>query len=95
MASNDNEVAERRRDARHPLDGTVRIRLPAQAVVGSGENVSDDGVHFVADTALQVEVELPGQGTVRRGELVRVSPMGGGRVGFAIRFPPEPGPSEP
>jgi hypothetical protein len=83
----DKQVAERRRDGRQAIAGTVTVRLPAQAVVGPGENVSADGVFFVADGSLQVEVTLPGESKARRGELVRVAAMGEGRVGIAIKFP--------
>lgn len=88
MATKDNQLADRRRDVRQAVGGEVTVRLPAQEIVGPGENVSADGVFFVAEAALQVEVTLPGSGEVRRGELVRVHQMGGGRVGIAIRFPP-------
>ncbi|MEZ5962328.1 MAG: hypothetical protein R3F56_00650 [Planctomycetota bacterium] len=90
MATEDKDVAERRRDFRQSLAGTVTVRLQAQDIVGPGENVSPDGVFFVAEAALPVEVILPGTSEVRQGELVRVTQMGAGRVGVAIRFPPAP-----
>jgi hypothetical protein len=88
MATFDDQLGERRRDDRQRLGGTVTVRLPAQAVVGPGENISSDGVFFVTEAALEVEVTLPGEVEARRGELVRLTQIGGGRVGVAIRFPP-------
>lgn len=84
--ADDSETAERRQDTRRDLAGKVTVRLPAQGLVGPGENVSPDGVFFVADAALQVEVTLPGESEPRRGELVRLTAMGEGRVGIAIKF---------
>ena len=86
MAANDKELAQRRRDDRQAVAGTVIVRLPAQEVVGPGQNISADGVFFVADGVLQVEVTLPGETQPRRGELVRVTAMGEDRVGIAIKF---------
>jgi len=91
MKSNDELTAERRQQTRASLSGTVTVRLPEQEVVGPGENVSADGVFFVAEAALRVEVLLPGEELPRRGELVRVTAMGEGRVGFAVRFAPAGG----
>lgn len=87
MANKDNQVGERRQEERQYIGGTVTVRLPAQAVVGPGENVSADGLFFVAEGALLADVTLPGELEVRRGELVRVTAMSEGRVGIAIRFP--------
>ncbi len=87
MAANDNGLAERRRDDRQAVAGAVRVRLPTQDVVGPGENVSAEGLFFVITGALEVEVTLPGESLVRRGELVRVAAMSEGRVGIAIKFP--------
>lgn len=86
MAANDNGTAERRRDDRRDLSGKVTVSVPAQALDGSGENVSDDGLYFVSGSALEVEVQLPGEATPRRGKLVRVAAMAEGRVGIAVKF---------
>lgn len=88
MATEDNQGPERRRDNRQSLGGAVTVQLPAQEIVGPGENLSSDGVFFVAAGAVVVEVILPGTSEVRRGELVRVTQMGAGRIGVAVRFPP-------
>lgn len=86
MAANDNGTAERRRDDRRDLSGKVTVSVPAQALDGSGDNVSDDGLYFVAGSALEVEVQLPGEATPRRGKLVRVAALAEGRVGIAVKF---------
>jgi len=80
-----NEV-DRRDSNRTPLDGTVTLAFERQDIVGPGENVSDDGVFFVAATSLRVRVKLPGETGWRDGDVVRVQSMGEGQLGFAVRF---------
>lgn len=87
MRTDDNHVAERRHNERRALGGTVTVRLPAQELVGPGENASPEGVYFVTEGKLDVDVVLPGETEPRRGELVRVTQMGDGRLGIAVRLP--------
>lgn len=77
---------KRRGDRREAMDGVVTVRFEDQQVVGPGQNVSDEGLFFVADGAVRVAVEVEGDGGCRSGEVVRVQSMGEGKVGIAIRF---------
>lgn len=74
-----------RQSPRVELDGEVTIRFDAGAIVGSGENISVQGVFFTADGSLPVTVQVAGRGDVR-GRLVRLESMGDGRIGIAVRF---------
>ena len=72
--------------------GTVRLPLPDEVTVsietvtlrGSGENVSESGVYFIADEVVRVRVAIGG--TTIGGDLVRIESHGQGRTGIAIRF---------
>lgn len=76
---------EIRRASRVDLDGEVTIRFDSGAILGSGQNISEQGVFFTAAAALPVTVHLAGRGEVR-GELVRLETIGDGRIGIAVRF---------
>ena len=80
-------TTDRRSPPREPLEGDVVVEVDATRIVGPGQNISDDGVFFIADAAIPVKVRLEGSAEVRTGELVRVESMGGGKVGIAVRFP--------
>ena len=67
------------------IDSEVTIRFEAGAIVGSGENMSVQGVFFTADGSLPVTVQVAGRGDVS-GRLVRLESMGDGRIGIAVRF---------
>lgn len=69
----------------------VTIRFEAGSIVGSGENISLQGVFFTADGSLPVTVQVAGRGEAR-GKLVRLESMGDGRIGIAVRFD-EPAPA--
>ncbi|MHC5062662.1 MAG: hypothetical protein ACYTG5_01655 [Planctomycetota bacterium] len=77
---------ERRGDARQPFEGEIRVRLLDPILVGPGENISGDGVFFVTEGSVQVEVSAGEDGKVYQGELVRLHSMGGGKTGVAVRF---------
>lgn len=77
-----------RKHARVDIDSVVTIRFDAGTIVGSGENISAQGVFFTADGTLPVTVQVAGQADVR-GQLVRLESMGGGRIGIAVRFDAE------
>ena len=53
MVVSENLFAER-----IDLDGKVTIRLAAGAIIGSGQNLSEQGVFFVAEGSVPVEVEI-------------------------------------
>ena len=59
-----------RRSPRVDIQGEVTIRFDAGSIVGSGENISLQGVFFTADGALPVTVQVAGRGDVT-GKLVR------------------------
>lgn len=82
--STDSDRAARRAP-RVELDGDVTIRLEAGTIVGSGQNISVQGVYFTAPASLPVTVHIPGHGDLR-GDLVRLDSMGDGRIGLAVRF---------
>ena len=76
---------EVRRSPRLDLDGEVSIRFDGGTILGSGENVSVQGVFFTAAASLPVTVHIAGRGELR-GELVRLETIGDGRIGIAVRF---------
>jgi len=79
----------RRVSNRQPLEGEVSVRWPDQPVIGSAENMSPQGVFFVAEGALKVFVRIPGQDDEIEGELVRIQSLGEDRTGIAVRFAPK------
>lgn len=83
---------DNRRDPRVDLTEQVTIRFEAGQIVGSGQNISQQGVFFTATASIPVTVRIEGKDEVVYGELVRVESMGNGRVGIAVRFvAPNPG----
>ncbi len=78
--------AERRGGDRQPLVGNVVVRFDDIPLIGSGQNVSPEGVFFVADGAVRVQVQMEGRDPVV-GEVVRVTSMGDGKTGIAVVFP--------
>ena len=78
--------SERRDTDRLPLDGAVTVYFDEQQVIGPGENISSQGVFFVADAAIRVRVMVDGAEEWREGEVVRVQSMGEGKIGMAVRF---------
>jgi hypothetical protein len=64
----------------------VTITFTCRSIVGPGQNISAQGVFFVADTSIPVDVRIDGVESAVAGELVRVQSMGEGRVGIAVRF---------
>ncbi len=78
---------ERRGEDRQPLAGQVVVRFDDVPLIGSGQNLSQEGVFFVADGAVRVMVQMEGRDTVV-GEVVRMTSMGDGRTGIAVAFLP-------
>ena len=78
--------SERRRDERRPMDGTVTVHFDEQEIVGPGQNISEQGIFFVAEAAVKVRVQIDGSEEWRDGEVVRVQSMGEGKLGVAVRF---------
>jgi len=83
--NNQTSVNDRRAE-RHELGGRVTIRFGGDVLVGDGQNISEQGVFFVAQGRIPVEVEVEGRDGVFRGEVVRTENMGGGQVGVAVKF---------
>ena len=81
-----NCVDDRRFLGREPLEEEVMIRFEQQDIIGPGQNISEDGVFFVAAAALRVRARLRGADPWREGEVVRVQSMGDGKIGFAVKF---------
>ncbi len=77
---------ERRGGERKPFDGEIRIRFLDSELVGPGENISGDGVFFVTEGSVRVEVSAGDDGKTYQGELVRLHSMGSGKTGVAVRF---------
>ena len=77
---------EGRRAKRVDLESKVTIRISDQVLVGNGQNISEQGVFFVAEGRLPVEVQIEGRDGTLAGELVRTENMGSGQLGIAVRF---------
>jgi hypothetical protein len=93
MADANNQVSVNdRRSERHELGGRVTIRFGSDALIGDGQNISEQGVFFVAQGRVPVEVEVEGREGVFLGEVVRTENMGSGQIGIAVKFD-EPNPA--
>ncbi len=89
MAQSSKETTTSRRDGeRKSFDQPVTVRIESSELVGSGQNISPQGVFFVAESTVRVWVRIEGSDEERAGELLRVQSMGDGKVGVAIRFDP-------
>jgi len=77
---------DRRVIERVPMEGSVTVFFDEQQVIGPGQNMSEEGVFFVAEAALRVRVLIDGSDEWRDGEIVRVQSMGEGNLGMAVRF---------
>lgn len=86
MSDHKQAAVEGRRAPRVELDRQVTIRIGDQVLVGNGQNISAQGVFFVAEGRLPVEVEIEGRDGPLAGELVRTENMGAGQLGIAVRF---------
>lgn len=86
MSENKASSIENRRDQRYDFDRQVTLEFAAGAIVGPGENISQQGVFFTTHGKLPVTVRVAGVDGDIEGELVRYESMGDGRVGIAVRF---------
>lgn len=86
MTDSTQHTQSNRQFERVGFDGAVKVRLTGDAIVGSGQNVSEQGVFFVAEGAIPVSVEIEGRDGTLPGELVRIENMGAGMVGIAVKF---------
>ncbi|MFK7742959.1 MAG: PilZ domain-containing protein [Planctomycetota bacterium] len=78
--------SQTRRAPRLALDGKVTVRLVSNAIHGSGQNVSEQGVFFLADGSVPVEIEVEGHDGVIAGKLIRAESMGPESLGIAVKF---------
>lgn len=86
MSEQSSTGTDARREPRAPMTGQVTIAFDAGAIVGPGQNISAQGVFFVAAGPIPVRVSVDGSAATVPGELVRVESMGEGKVGIAVRF---------
>ncbi|HLQ36805.1 MAG TPA: PilZ domain-containing protein [Planctomycetota bacterium] len=80
------EKDNRRQDPRVNMGERVTVTFSAGEMVGSGQNISAQGVFFVAETSIPVMVRIDGVAAPVAGELIRVQAMGEGKLGIAVRF---------
>lgn len=76
---------DRRGSGREPCATDVTVVFDGQPLVGPSENLSAEGVFFIAEASLRVRVRV-GTGEWIEGQVVRVQTMAAGKVGLAIRF---------
>lgn len=86
MTDDKQASIENRRSERVRMDSQVTIRFSGEGLVGNGQNISEQGVFFVAEGRVPVEVEIEGRDGVLTGELVRTENMGAGLIGIAVKF---------
>ena len=92
MSKEDAQIAQdERRDSPRVLMGeTVTVKIHTDTILGPGQNISAQGVFFVADATLHVSVSIQGVAEPVEGHLVRVQHMGEGKLGIAVRFDEQP-----
>ena len=81
---------ERRDSPRIPMGETVTVKIHTDTIVGPGQNISSQGVFFVADASIRVSVSIRGVSEPVEGHLVRVQHMGERKLGIAVRFDERP-----
>jgi hypothetical protein len=86
MTKRQSTAGERRDTTRQPTDAQVEVLWVEPGVVGSGQNISDDGVYFVTPGPVRVRVRV--EGVELDGELVRAQSLDGSQTGIAVRFAP-------
>ena len=87
MSDSDHPASiNNRQDPRVGFDRKVKICFEGDGIVGSGQNVSNQGVFFVAEGSIQVQVEIEGREGTLSGQLVRIENMDAGSVGIAVKF---------
>ena len=84
MLDRTKHLKSERAAERLPFAAGVSVAFPDAPIVGSGKNISETGVYFIADDEIRVEVTLGDR--VVRGRLVRVENHGQNKTGLAVRF---------
>ena len=77
---------DHRRAPRVGFDGQIQVTIEASELQGSGQNLSAQGVFFVAEGRVPVKVTIDGREGELQGEMVRIENMGNGSVGIAVKF---------
>jgi len=79
---------DRRGKTRVDCPLSVRVQLPAAPLDGQSANVSTDGIYFLAQGPLAVEVSIqtPAGARVVKGKLVRLDSRAHDQVGVAVRL---------
>jgi len=86
MKSKQNILVDQRSSGRIDTDAKVTITFDGSSIVGPGQNISEQGVFFVAEGSVAVTVRIEGCANPMAGELVRIETMDEGKVGLAVRF---------
>ncbi len=84
--SEEQSVQERRGSDRIPLEGSVSVKIIEKVILGPSRNISQEGIYFIAEAEMPVEVTLPHSGDVLSGKIVRIGAVREGELGIAIRF---------
>jgi hypothetical protein len=79
-------LKDRRLAGRIPIEGQVCVKILESHILGPSRNISQEGIYFIAEAEMPVEVTLPGNGGVFKGKVVRVGAVREGELGIAIRF---------
>ena len=82
------DVANRRREPRKQVKGSVHLKVDAQDLTGEADNLSRSGILFFTEGDLQVELEIESGGEMmkRTGRLVRCERIHDSRRGWAVEF---------
>lgn len=84
MQDRTKHLKSERAAERLPFASDVSVAFQDTPIIGSGKNISETGVYFIADGEIRVEVTLGDR--VIRGRLVRVENHGANKTGLAVRF---------
>ena len=82
----EQKVTERRAATRLPTGGSAAVRIRETEILGPSRNVSPEGIYFIAEAEIPVEVRLPNANTTVSGKIVRIGAVRDGELGIAIRF---------
>jgi hypothetical protein len=86
MQNRKDVLKEQRTVDRFDTSARVSITFDSPTIVGPGQNISAQGVFFVAEGSVPVTVRIEGSAEPVPGELVRIETMAEGKVGLAVRF---------
>ena len=84
MSDRKRHMRSNRSEERLPLVAEVSVDFQSATVIGSGRNISAEGVYFIAADEIRATVRI-GDREVE-GVIVRVENHGKGHTGVAVRF---------